>query len=148
VIGVASAVEDLDTYREQYDAVHERIAVLAAGDGSGLMPMLEHGADGALLAIGNVGTADWARVVESCIDGRADQVRALFADRLAPLAEVLSGDLPDRGFSGNAVIKEALVQLGFLSTSRVFGPELDLDEATKKTIAKALATAELLPPGA
>jgi 4-hydroxy-tetrahydrodipicolinate synthase len=145
VIGVKNASWDVPTYKEQYDALEGKVAVLAAADGPELIDMLAHGADGALIGVSNVGTALWARVVRACLDGRPDEVRGLFTDTLVPLAHALFGDVTTGSKSFNALMKEALVQIGYFSTSRVLGPELDVTDDDRESIRLALVAAELIP---
>jgi 4-hydroxy-tetrahydrodipicolinate synthase len=145
VVGVKNACWDVATYKEQYDALAGQVDVLAACDGPELIEMLEYGAQGALVGISNVGTALWAQLVEACLDQRGADVRDMFFSKLAPLAHALFGDIETGAKSFNALTKEALVQLGLFSTSRVRGPELDVTDDDRKTVRQGLVTAGLLP---
>lgn len=145
VAGVKNACWDLATYIEQYDALDGKVPVLAACDGPELIDMLEHGAQGALVGISNVGTALWAEVVTECLAQRGDGVREMFVEKLVPLAHALFGDIAQGSKSFNALTKEALVQLGLFSTSRVRGPELDVTDEDRATVRQGLISAGLLP---
>jgi 4-hydroxy-tetrahydrodipicolinate synthase len=144
VVAIKNATWHVDTYKEQYDAVAGVVPVLAAADGPELIEMLEYGAQGALIGVSNVGTELWAEVVTGCLEGRTEDVRSLFLDRLVPLAHALFGDVESGSKSFNALMKEALVQLGYFSTSLVRGPELNVTDADRETVHAGLVTAGLL----
>lgn len=144
VVGIKNAVWDVSSYIEQYDALRGRVAVLAACDGPELLPMLAYGGDGALIGVSNVGTSLWSQFVNSCMENRVDSVRDLFFERLVPLAQALFGDIHIGAKSFNALTKEALVQQGLFSTSRVRPPELDVTDEDRKTVNEALTACGLL----
>lgn len=144
VVGIKNACWDVETYKQQYDAIDGRVAVLAAADGPELIDMLEYGAQGALIGVSNVGTDLWASVVTACLDGRGDDVRELFETKLVPLAHSMFGDVESGSKSFNALMKEALVQLGYFSTSLVRGPELNVTDEDRETVRQGLLTAGLL----
>lgn len=144
VVGIKNAVWDVSSYIEQYDALRGRVAILAACDGPELLPMLAYGGDGALIGVSNVGTALWAEFVTSCVENKVDSVRDLFFERLVPVAHALFGNIHIGAKSFNALTKEALVQQGLFSTSRVRPPELDVTDEDRKSVNEALTKAGLL----
>lgn len=144
VVGIKNAVWDVSTYIEQYDALRGRVAILAACDGPELLPMLAYGGDGALIGVSNVGTALWAEFVTRCMNNEVDSVRDLFFGRLVPVAQALFGDIHVGTKSFNALTKEALVQQGLFSTSRVRPPELDVTDEDRKAVNEVLTQSGLL----
>lgn len=144
VIAVKNACWEVQAYIEQYDAIAGRVAVLAANDGPELIDMLSHGAEGALIGVSNVGTEIWAEVVQGCLDGEGERVRGIFTERLVPLAHALFGAIETGDKSFNALMKEALVQLGYFSTSQVFGPELPVTDEDRETVKAGLIASGLI----
>lgn len=144
VVAVKNAAWNVSVYAEQYAALKGKVSVLAACDAPELLAMMEIGADGALIGISNVATELWAQFVTSCLNREFDKAARLFVERLMPITEDVFGDVEKSPTSFNAATKEALVQLGRFSTSRVRPPELDVTVEERARIRDGLRRAGLL----
>jgi 4-hydroxy-tetrahydrodipicolinate synthase len=144
VVAVKATSGSLEAYRPVWDALHDKLSIMAAVDGPPLMDMLEHGAHGALVGISTIGTPIWIELVEATLAGDRSRARQVFA-RCAPImARVWENHLPTRVSSEVAATKEALVQLGQLPSSRVRAPAIDVDDAVRAEIRLGLIEAGLL----
>jgi len=140
VIGLKTAIDDVAVYREQYDAVREKVAVLVANEGPGLVETLVVGADGASLAVSNVLPKSWSVMVDNAIGGRADAAREWF-DTLGSklIATLRNGD------KTAALTKTALVMSAFLPNNLVRPPAVGADDTDSAAVAELLGSAGLLP---
>lgn len=144
VVAVKNAVWNVALYAEQYAALQSKVPVLAACDAPELLGMMLIGADGALIGISNIATPLWATFVTACLERHRDEATTLFTDRLMPIMKYVFGDIESSTTSFNAMTKEALVQLGELSTSHVRPPELDVTPHDQELIHQGLHLAGLL----
>jgi 4-hydroxy-tetrahydrodipicolinate synthase len=99
------------------------------------------GADGALLGYAGLAADLTRRVFEADRDGRFAEADALNRERMQPLAEVLFG-APVR--NSRARIKEGLRLLGIIDVVTVRPPLLDLDDAERAALKRAMEQAGLL----
>ena len=145
VVAVKNAVWDVAAYTEQYWALKDRLTVFAACDSPDLLAMLLIGADAAIIGISNIAPQLWGLLVSAAIEHRSDEAVEVFTTRLLPLMQRVVGHV-EGGEGGGfvSVIKEAILQLGFLSTSSVLPPELEVTEEQRMNIKEGLAMAGLL----
>jgi 4-hydroxy-tetrahydrodipicolinate synthase len=144
VIAIKATSGSLDAYRPVWDALRDKLSIMAAVDGPPLRDMLEYGAHGALVGISTIGTPIWVELVDAALAHDRERVRAAYA-RCAPImARVWENHLPTRISSEVAATKEALVQLGQLPSSRVRPPAVDVGDAVRAEIRLGLLEAGLL----
>jgi 4-hydroxy-tetrahydrodipicolinate synthase len=145
VVAIKATSGSLEAYRPVWDALHDKLSIMAAVDGPPLLDMLEHGAHGALVGISTIGTHIWVELVDAALQGDRGRARKVFQSSCAPIMEhVWENHLPTRVSSEVAATKEALVQLGQLPSSRVRPPSVDVDETVRAAIRRGLLESGLL----
>jgi 4-hydroxy-tetrahydrodipicolinate synthase len=145
VVGVKHAIRNLGIYAEQYDALKDRLSILAARDAPGLMTKMFIGADGACIGISNIAPEIWAEFTTDCLEHRFNEAREVFISRLLPLMQHCWAENAPRATTHSASTKEALRQLGVFGSSRVRPPEQNVNEAERADIRLGLELAGLLP---
>jgi 4-hydroxy-tetrahydrodipicolinate synthase len=143
----AATMGDMKAYAEVWDALKDRISVLAGVDSPPLIDMLRHGAHGALIGIGAILPQVWADLLRYVKEGDTASADALYDKICKPLmASVFENQQPRRLVAESAATKEALVQLGRIPCSRVRPLAMDVDEATRSVIRSSLVAAGLVKP--
>ena len=138
---------DMKAYAEVWDALKDRLSILAGVDSPPLIDMLRHGAHGALIGIGALLPQVWADLLRHVSAGDRGSADALYDKICKPLmASVFENQQPKRLVAESAASKEALVQLGRIPSARVRPPAMDVDEATRSTIRASLVAAGLAKP--
>lgn len=146
VVAMKAASGTTPVYRELWDALHDKISVLVALDSPPLLEMLEHGSHGALIGISAIFPSLWVDLLDKVRRGDRSGARELFDKSCRPMmSSVFENQQPVRRTSEVAATKEALVQLGEISSSRVRPPAIGVTSEVREEIRAALATAELLP---
>jgi 4-hydroxy-tetrahydrodipicolinate synthase len=146
VVAVKAASGTAATYRETWDALHDKLSVLAAVDSPPLLDMLSHGSHGALIGIGAIAPAKWAELLRLTSARDLHAAGALFDTVCRPLmAAVFENQMPKRLTSEAAATKEALAQMGEIPSSRVRPPAVPVNEEVRAEIRSALIAAELIP---
>jgi 4-hydroxy-tetrahydrodipicolinate synthase len=145
VQAVKASTGDITRYAELYDRLQGRISVLAAADSPLLLPMLIHGADGAVLGVSAVGSPIWAQLIALCHSGDFTTAADVFKRRCLPLTTAIyDNQLQRTGIASFAAAKEALVMLGRIGDATIRPPAIAPDVARKKVIESALVAAGLL----
>lgn len=145
VVAVKATSGSLEAYRPVWDALHDKLSIMAAVDGPPLFEMLDYGAHGALVGISTIGTPLWVELVEAFAAGDRERARKVFTASCVPImARVWENHIPTRISSEVAATKEALVQLGQLPSSRVRPPAIDVSDAVRAEIRLGLVEAGLL----
>ena len=145
VVAVKATSGSLEAYKPLWDALQDKLSIMAAVDGPPLVEMLEYGAHGALIGISTIGTPLWVNLVDAHSRGDLETARKIFLNGCAPLmARVWENHLPTRISSEVAATKEALVQMGQLPSSRVRPPAIDVSDAVRAEIRLALIEAGLI----
>ena len=109
----AATMGDMKAYAEVWDALKDRISVLAEVDSPPLIDMLRHGAHGALIGIGAILPQVWADLLRYVKEGNSTAADAMYDKICKPLmASVFENQRPRRLVAESAATKEALVQLG------------------------------------
>ena len=119
-----------------------RIALLTGNDNFILDSFLS-GADGALIGLGTVATAEQVDMIAKAKAGDEAGARRIERTVVEPLAETLFAS-PVRDY--RARIKEALRLLGVLPNAVVRPPLLPLGEGERRAVADALARQQLAAP--
>lgn len=144
VVAVKATSGSLEAYRPLWDALKDKLSMMAAVDGPPLQDMLEYGAHGALVGISTIGTPLWVELVDATLSHDRERARKVYL-RCAPImARVWENHLPTRISSEVAATKEALVQLGQLPSARVRAPAVDVSETVRAEIRLGLLEAGLL----
>lgn len=117
-----------------------RISVLTGSD-TIILESFMLGADGALIALGNIGTDLFVRMFESVRKRNIDEAVEI-AQRLQPTIDVLYAP-PLRDY--RARVKEALALQGVIENTAVRPPLLPLSSDERDAIGKALKQSDLLP---
>lgn len=145
VVAVKTATGHITPYVDIHDALHDKVSILAACDAPPLLAMLLHGAAGSLIGISVVGTAIWAELVREATEGSADTAVKLFRQRCLPLTRsIFENQLHQTPTSAFGATKEALYQLGELSSPRLRAPGIPPTPEIKERIRRGLAEAGLL----
>lgn len=147
VVAIKAASGVTPAYVELWDALHNRVSIMAAVDSPPLLEMLEHGSHGALIGISAIVPDRWAALLDATAAGDKKRAREIFEKVCRPLmASVFENQQPKRMTHEAAAVKEALVQLGQLRSARVRAPAIELDEADRREIRESLIAADLLTP--
>lgn len=143
----AATMGDMKAYAEVWNALKDRLSVLAGVNSPPLIDMLRHGAHGALIGIGAIMPQVWADLLRYVKEGDSAAADALYDKICKPLmASVFENQQPRRLVAESAATKEALVQLGRIPCSRVRPLAMDVDEATRSVIRTSLVAAGLVKP--
>jgi 4-hydroxy-tetrahydrodipicolinate synthase len=146
VVAIKSASFTVTRHAALWDALHDKVSVLAATDAAALLGMLLHGAHGALIGVGVIAPSVWAEVVEAATGGDAERARQLFTRTCMPILDtVFEHQEPSGPTAEAASTKEALVNLGQLTSSRPRPPAVGVSEHGKQEIAECLAKIGLIP---
>lgn len=147
VVAVKATSGSLEAYQPYWDALQDRLSIMAAVDGPPLYDMLSYGAHGALIGISSVGTCNWVDLVEATRSGNDARAREIFTRHCAPLmARLWENHKPTRLSSTVSAAKEAWVQLGKMPSSRVRAPIIAVDDKVRAEIRLGLIEAGLLAP--
>ena len=145
VVGIKAATVTASKYAEINDALGDKLAVLAACDAPSLLGMLLHNAPGALLGISVVGTPHWVELIREATEGDARKAKEIHNQFAVPLMDAIyEYQLQKTPVSTCAANKEALAQLGEISSSWVRPPALNVTPARKEAIRAGLQKAGLL----
>lgn len=145
VVAIKAATGSPTKYAEIHDALHDKLSVLVACDAPSLLGMLLHNAPGALLGISAVGTQHWSDLVREATSGSAQKAKDIHNNYAVPLMDALyEYQLHRTPIAPPSSNKEALVQLGQLSSSWVRPPAVNVDQSKKDAIRAALQKVGLL----
>lgn len=148
VVGIKAATATATVYVEIWDALKDYVSVLAAVDSPPLLEMLRHGSHGALIGISAVAPEKWSGLLEAIESGDSPGAEELFEKVCKPLmASIFENQQPKRLTSEAAAIKEALVQLGQIPSSRVRPPAIDVDDHVRAEIRDSLIRSGLMTAG-
>jgi 4-hydroxy-tetrahydrodipicolinate synthase len=138
---------DRQAYAEVWDALKDRLSVLAGVDSPPLIDMLRHGSHGALIGIAAILPQVWADLLRHVDASDAAAADAVYERICKPLmASVFENQQPKRLAAESAATKEALVQLGRIPSALVRPPAMNVDEATRAVIRASLIDAGLVTP--
>lgn len=141
VVAVKAGAGNVTRYSGVWNTLHDKISVLAANDSPELLGMLLTGAHGSLIGISVVATEKWSQLVSLSISGKAEEARGIFNKYCLPLAKsVFENQNPVTNISPFAATKEALYQMGEISSPAVRFPSIPPDEARKQEIARVLSS--------
>jgi 4-hydroxy-tetrahydrodipicolinate synthase len=144
VVAVKDGVGESQAFQEHLEALAGKLPVLPSKDLPELLGLMLLGAQGALVGAGQIGPAFWGRFVEHVLAGEVAEARAVFLRHLLPIVTHIYAGRFVTPSSNNARAKEALVQLGIFSSSRVRPPEMDVTELDQEHVGIGLARAHLI----
>jgi dihydrodipicolinate synthase/N-acetylneuraminate lyase len=108
--------------------------------------MMMAGCDGLLLGASNVATASWAEFTAAILRSDYNAARELFVTTLMPLLDAQFGLTHPRSASFTALTKEALCQLGIISSGAMRPPDITPGTADRAQVTRCLAAAGLIKP--
>lgn len=145
VVAMKAATGSPTKYAEVHAALHDKISVLVACDAPSLLGMLLHDAPGALLGISAIGTQHWSDLIREATTGSAQIAREIHNEFALPLMDTLyENQLHRTPIAPPSSNKEALVQLGQISSSWVRPPAICVDQAKKDAVTRTLKAVGLL----
>jgi 4-hydroxy-tetrahydrodipicolinate synthase len=144
VVAVKDGVGESQAFQEHLEALAGKLPVLPSKDLPELLGLMLLGAQGALVGAGQIGPAFWGRFVEHVLAGEVAEARAVFLRHLLPIVTHIYAGRFVTPSSNNARAKEALVQLGIFSSSRVRPPEMDVTELDQEHVGIGLERAHLI----
>lgn len=139
VVGIKAGAGNVTRYSGIWESLSKHTSVLAANDSPELFGMLLRGAHGALIGISVIGTEVWSELITSVMNGNLQNANKLFNEFSIPLAKtIFENQNPVTKISPFASTKEALFQLGELSSPTVRFPSVPPDEQKRAEISKVL----------
>ncbi len=145
VIGIKAATGTFEAYKDIWDRLKDKLSVLAAVDSPPLREMLLYGAHGALIGISTITPEHWVKLLEATDKKDVAKTDAIFDKICRPLmASVFENQKPTRATSETACVKEVLVQLGEIPSSRIRPPAVPVTDGISKEIHAALIASGLL----
>ncbi len=145
VVGIKAACGTVTRYVEIWEALHDKLSVLAAVDSPPLLGMLLHGTHGALIGISVIDTPTWVELIAAALSGDAVKAQKIHKDFCIPLMDgVFENQEAKSPTSEVACVKEALVQLGRIPNSRVRPPAVDVTEHHRAHVRRSLIASGLL----
>ena len=145
VVGLKAACGTVTRYVQLWEALHDKISVLAALDSPPLLGMILHGVHGALIGIGVINTPKWVELIAAAMDNDAATATQIHRDFCIPIMDgVFENQEPSSPTSEVACVKEALVQLGQIPNSLVRHPAVNVTDLHRAHVKHALIAAGLL----
>ncbi len=145
VVGLKAACGTVTRYVQLWEALHDKISVLAALDSPPLLGMILHGVHGALIGIGVINTPKWVELIAAAMDNDAATATQIHRDFCIPIMNgVFENQEPSSPTSEVACVKEALVQLGQIPNSLVRPPAVNVTDLHRAHVKHALIAAGLL----
>ena len=145
VVGLKAACGTVTRYVQLWEALHDKISVLAALDSPPLLGMILHGVHGALIGIGVINTPKWVELIAAAMYNDAATATRIHRDFCIPIMDgVFENQEPSSPTSEVACVKEALVQLGQIPNSLVRHPAVNVTDLHRAHVKHALIAAGLL----
>jgi 4-hydroxy-tetrahydrodipicolinate synthase len=145
VVAIKATTGNVIRYSQVWNELKNDFSILPSCDSPELLGMLLCGAHGSLLGISTVGTEIWSELVRRALSSDAEGARQIFNKNCLPLMDALFENQEQKteiGWVGS--VKEALIQLGELSSPYVRWPLVPPDKAKKEHVARALISSGLL----
>ena len=145
VVAIKAACGTVTRYVQIWEALHDKVSVLAALDSPPLLGMLMHGVHGALIGISVIHTQKWVELIDAAMQGDAVKAQIIHRDFCIPIMDgVFENQEPSSPTSEVACVKEALVQLGQISNSLVRPPAVNVTDTHRSHVKHALVSSGLL----
>jgi 4-hydroxy-tetrahydrodipicolinate synthase len=145
VVAVKAACGTVTRYVQLWEPLHDKLSVLAALDSPPLLGILLHGTHGALIGISVIGTKRWSELVQAAMSNDAATASRIHREFCIPLMDgVFENQEPSSPTSEVASVKEALVQLGQIPSSRVRPPAVGVTAEHRAHVSRALLASGLI----
>jgi 4-hydroxy-tetrahydrodipicolinate synthase len=145
VVAVKAACGTVTRYVQIWEALHDKLTILAALDSPPLLGMLLHGVHGALIGIGVIDTPKWVELIDAAMSGDAVKAQKLHREFCIPIMDgVFENQEPSSPTSEVACVKEALVQLGQIPNSLVRPPAVNVTASHRAHVKHALIASGLI----
>jgi 4-hydroxy-tetrahydrodipicolinate synthase len=144
VVGVKISTFDTQVHQEGVEVLAGRLPILSAGDAPGLFGSMLLGSDGIISGAVQLCPELWARYTDHVIAGEVREAHDVVMRHLLPIVTHIYSGRFETTSSTNARTKEALVQLGIISSSKVRPPERDVTELDREHVRVGLKRAQLL----
>ena len=145
VVAIKAACGTVTRYVQIWEALHDKLTILAALDSPPLLGMILHGIHGALIGISVIDTPKWVALIDAAISGDAAKAQKIHRDFCIPIMDgVFENQEPSSPTSEVACVKEALVQLGQIPNSLVRPPAVNVTELHRSHVSHGLIVAGLL----
>jgi len=145
VVAVKAACGTVTRYVQIWEALHDKVTILAALDSPPLLGMLLHGVHGALIGISVIHTPKWVELIDAAMNGDAKKAQNIHRDFCIPIMDgVFENQEPSSPTSEVACVKEALVQLGQIPNSLVRPPAVNVTAEHQAHVKHALIASGLI----
>ncbi len=149
IVAVKAGAGNVTRYSGIWEELKDYVSVLAANDSPELLGMLLRGAHGSLIGISVIGPEVWSKMVEYAISGKAQEARDIFNRFCVPLVKVIFENQDPTSFTSPfAATKEALYQLGEISSPYARFPSVSPDKKRKSQITEILHKIGMIAPKA
>ena len=145
VVAIKAACGTVTRYVQIWEALHDKLTILAALDSPPLLGMILHGVHGALIGIGVIDTPKWVELIDAAISGDAVKAQKIHREFCIPIMDgVFENQEPSSPTSEVACVKEALMQLGQIPNSLVRPPAVNVTEAHRAHVKHGLVASGLI----
>ena len=145
VVAIKAACGTVTRYVQIWEALHDKLTILAALDSPPLLGMILHGVHGALIGISVIDTPKWVELIDAAITGDAVKAQKIHREFCIPIMDgVFENQEPSSPTSEVACVKEALTQLGQIPNSLVRPPAVNVTEAHRAHVKHGLIASGLI----
>jgi 4-hydroxy-tetrahydrodipicolinate synthase len=145
VVAIKAACGTVTRYVQIWEALHDKLTILAALDSPPLLGMILHGVHGALIGISVIDTPKWVELIDAAICGDAVKAQKIHREFCIPIMDgVFENQEPSSPTSEVACVKEALMQLGQIPNSLVRPPAVNVTEAHRAHVRQGLISSGLI----
>jgi len=145
VVAIKAACGTVTRYVQIWEALHDKLTILAALDSPPLLGMILHGVHGALIGISVIDTPKWVELIDAAMSGDAVKAQKIHREFCIPIMDgVFENQEPSSPTSEVACVKEALMQLGQIPNSLVRPPAVNVTEAHRAHVRHGLISSGLI----
>ena len=145
VVAIKAACGTVTRYVQIWEALHDKLTILAALDSPPLLGMILHGVHGALIGISVIDTPKWVELIDAAMSGDAVKAQKIHREFCIPIMDgVFENQEPSSPTSEVACVKEALMQLGQIPNSLVRPPAVNVTEDHRAHVRHGLISSGLI----
>ena len=145
VVAIKAACGTVTRYVQIWEALHDKLTILAALDSPPLLGMILHGVHGALIGISVIDTPKWVELIDAAMSGDAVKAQKIHREFCIPIMDgVFENQEPSSPTSEVACVKEALMQLGQIPNSLVRPPAVNVTESHRAHVRHGLISSGLI----
>jgi len=145
IVAIKAACNTITRYVEIWEALKDKLSILAAVDSPPLLGMLLHGTHGALIGISVIAPPRWVELIEAAMSGDANRAASIHREFCIPIMNgAFENQEPTSSTSEVACVKETLRQLGCIATSIVRDPSVNVTPKHRERVRRGLVAAGLL----